>query len=239
MNTLWPQLTQRANIGLSAAQGELLSRYLELLLAANERMNLTRISDRAVAEIQHIGDALTLLPHLPSGAHTLADVGTGGGVPGIPLAIVRPDVKVTLIESTKKKAAFLRETIAQLELTNVTVDDRRAELVGAVGSKSREAFDVVVVRAVATMIWLVEWCLPLAKPKGRMLAMKGPKGREELTVVTRRTLRMLGASDHEPLVHAVELANTDARIIVQIDKNTHTDRRFPRDPTAAKGNPIT
>jgi 16S rRNA (guanine527-N7)-methyltransferase len=239
MNTLWQQLTQRAGRELTAEQDELLSRYLDLLLAANERMNLTRITDRATAEVQHVGDALTLLPFLPTDAHTLADVGTGGGVPGIPLAIVRPDVNVTLIESTKKKAAFLREAIAQLGLTNVRVDARRAELIGALGKPTRESFDVVVVRAVATMIWLVEWCLPLVKKKGRMLAMKGPKGREELTVVTRRTFRMLGAGDREPIVHDVDLPGTDARIIVQIDKTAQTDRRLPRDPTAAKGKPIT
>ena len=99
-------------------------------------MNLTRIVDRPTAEVQHIGDALTLLPFLPAAAHRLADVGTGGGVPGIPLAIVRPDVQVTLIESTKKKAAFLREAVAQLGLTNVTVDDRR--LSGVRSKKTRE-----------------------------------------------------------------------------------------------------
>lgn len=238
MNSLWTELAGRASVSFDDAQFVRFQRYLDLLLTANETMNLTRISNRAAAEVQHVGDALTLLPFLPTGAHTLADVGTGGGVPGIPLAIVRPDVRVMLIESTKKKAVFLRETIAQLGLTNTTVDDRRAEVIGGSGSKSREAFDVVVVRAVATMIWLVEWCLPLVKPGGRMLAMKGPKGREELAVVTRRMLRMLGAG-REPIVHDVELPGTDARIIVQFDKTAHTDRRLPRDPTAAKGNPIT
>jgi 16S rRNA (guanine527-N7)-methyltransferase len=121
----------------------------------------------------------------------------------------------------------------------VTVDDRRAELVGAPGSKTRERFDVAVVRAVATMIWLVEWCLPLVKKGGRMLAMKGPKGREELTVVSHRILRTLGATERDPMVHDVELPGTDARIIVQIDKTAPTDRRYPRDPTTAKDKPIT
>src|SRR5215217_1951563 len=111
MNALWNDLTARAGVTLSDEQHALLSRYLDLLLAANATMNLTRITDRAAAEVQHVGDSLTLLPFLPKDAHRLADVGTGGGVPGIPLAIVRPDARVLLIESTKKKAAFLRSAV--------------------------------------------------------------------------------------------------------------------------------
>src|SRR3954451_24731421 len=104
MNELWAQIAARADIALSPAQHQLLARYLDLLLAANETMNLTRITDRAAAELHHVADSLTLLPFLPKGPHLLADVGTGGGVPGIPLAIARPDAQVLLIESTKKKA---------------------------------------------------------------------------------------------------------------------------------------
>src|SRR5882724_8428657 len=100
MNLLWTELSQHAGITLSESQEALLNRYLDLLTEANQRMNLTRITDRASAEVQHIGDALTALPFLPAGAHALADVGTGGGVPGIPLAIACPDVQVTLIEAT-------------------------------------------------------------------------------------------------------------------------------------------
>src|SRR4051794_31430954 len=107
MLNLWQDLALRAGINVSEAQIQLLHRYLDLLIAGNQRMNLTRITDRAAAEVQHVGDALTLLPFLPGTSHRLADVGSGGGVPGIPLAIVRPDAQVTLVESTKKKAIFL------------------------------------------------------------------------------------------------------------------------------------
>src|SRR5690554_1207516 len=112
---------------LDSARIEQLDGYINLLLTANERMNLTRITDRSAAEVQHVGDALTLLPFLPVESHRLADVGSGGGVPGIVLAIVRPDSQVVLIESTKKKAAFLRDCAADLGLANVTVHDQRAE----------------------------------------------------------------------------------------------------------------
>ena len=123
MTDLWPTLARRANVELSPNQLAQLDRYLDLLLAANAKMNLTRITDRAAAEVQHVGDSLTLLPFLPPGQIRLADVGSGGGVPGIPLAIVRPDATVLLIESTKKKAAFLKQTIETLELKNASVSE--------------------------------------------------------------------------------------------------------------------
>src|SRR4051812_30510161 len=130
MNELWTTLATAANIQLIETQQTLLSRYLDLLLAANQTMNLTRITDRAQAELLHIADALTLLKHLPPKAFSLADIGSGGGVPGIPLAIARPDARVLLIESTRKKAAFLRQAAADLGLTNVEVSDARVEDLG-------------------------------------------------------------------------------------------------------------
>src|SRR5690348_7735138 len=105
-------------------------------------MNLTRIADRAAAEVQHVGDALTVLPFLPREAHRLADVGSGGGVPGIPLAVARPDVSLVLVEATGKKAAFLTETARALGLTNVRVVNERAETAGR--GDLREACDVAV-----------------------------------------------------------------------------------------------
>src|SRR5689334_16186131 len=106
MNPLWQQLADRAQLVLSQQQLDPLSHFLHVLLAANREMNLTRIDTLTEAEVGHVGDALTLLPFLPLNKIELADVGSGGGVPGIPLAIVRPDARVTLIESTQKKAAF-------------------------------------------------------------------------------------------------------------------------------------
>lgn len=155
-----------------------LSKFLDLLLVANQQMNLTRITDRSQAEIGHVGDALTLLPFLPAEAHRLVDVGSGGGVPGLILAIVRDDLHVTMIESTGKKARFLEQTATELGLTNVAVIGQRAEAVG--WSALRQTFDVATARAVGQLAWLVEWCLPLVKKGGCMLAMKGQKINEEL-----------------------------------------------------------
>jgi 16S rRNA (guanine527-N7)-methyltransferase len=233
VNELWLQLARRANLELTEAQGAQLARYLDLLLAANERMNLTRISERPAAERQHVGDALTVLPHLPAGPIRVADVGAGGGVPGIPLAIARADATFLLIESTKKKAAFLKEAIATLGLTNVSVSEWRAEDVGH--SNNRETFDVALARAVATMAWLGEWCLPLVKTGGRMLAMKGPKVADEMPEA-KRPIKLCGGG--EPVIHPVELPGTEHRVIVEVAKVGRCDSKLPRPATQAKGKPL-
>lgn len=233
---LWDTLASRAGITLTDEQHALLGRYLDLLIEANQRMNLTRITDRAAAELNHVGDALTLLPHLPAQPGTkIADVGTGGGVPGIPIAIALPNVRVTLIESTKKKATFLTEAVGKLGLGNVKLLSSRAEEAGTPDAPMREAFDVAVARAVATMDWLAEWCLPLVKKGGKMLAMKGPKVNEELPVA-KKAIQLCGGG--EPVVRPVNLPGTEHRVIVEIPKVSRTDKRYPRDPTVAKGKPL-
>ena len=235
MTPLWNDLAARAGLTLANERHAQLCRYLDLLLEANQRMNLTRITDRAAAEVQHVGDALTLLPFLPAGDVRVADVGTGGGVPGIPLAIARPDAQVVLIESTKKKAAFLSSAVTALALGNVTVSDARAEDAGQ-SPQFRETFDVATARAVATLDWLAEWCLPLVKPKtGKVLAMKGARAVEELQAAA-KALKLLHAG--EPVVHPVDLPGSEHRVIVEIPKRGRTDPRLPRPATVAKGKPL-
>jgi 16S rRNA (guanine527-N7)-methyltransferase len=233
MNELWHQLAAKANLVLTDAQHAKLSAYIDLLFEANQRMNLTRIADRAAAEVQHVGDALTVLPFLPVEAFGLADVGSGGGVPGIILAIARPDAKVVLIESTKKKAVFLQEAVTKLELSNVEVIAERAEIVGQ--GDLRDSCDVAVARAVGALDFLVEWCLPLVKKGGKMLAMKGARIVDELPAAL-KAIHML--SGGEPIVHPVELPGAEHHVIVEIAKIGRTDARYPRDPTLAKGKAI-
>jgi 16S rRNA (guanine527-N7)-methyltransferase len=180
--------------------------------------------------VQHVGDALTVLPFLPRETFSLVDVGSGGGIPGVILAVARPDAKVVLLEATKKKAAFLQEVSTRLGLENVKVVAERAET--AARGKMREASDVAVARAVGAMDFLVEWCLPLVKKGGRMLAMKGARIVDELPAAT-AAIRMLGGG--APVVHPVELPGTEHRVIVEIPKIGRTDAKYPRDPTVAKG----
>jgi 16S rRNA (guanine527-N7)-methyltransferase len=233
MTDLWHHLACAAGIQLTEQQHALLHRYLDLLLKANETINLTRITDRPAAEIGHVGDALTLLPFLPKGSHGLADVGSGGGVPGIPLAIVRPDSQVILIESTQKKAAFLGKTIESLRLRNVQLFIDRAE--GAAHGPARESFDIVTARAVGAMNLLVEWCLPLVKVGGKLLAMKGAKVLEELAAAD-KIIPMLGGG--LPAIHKVQLPTTEHHVIVEIGKIARTDPQYPRPASHAKRKPL-
>lgn len=158
--------------------------YLARLLAMNERMNLTAITDPAEAWTRHAFDALTLVPllaDLKSGARVV-DVGSGGGVPAIPLAIARPDLKLTLIDATQKKAAFLTDVARALGLGNVTVRAQRAELVGM--AELRGVFDVATARAVGRIAMLAPLMAPLVKPNGRVLMIKGQRADEELEEAT-------------------------------------------------------
>jgi 16S rRNA (guanine527-N7)-methyltransferase len=233
MNPVWNELAARANVTLTDDQHAKLARYLDLLIAANETMNLTRITDRPAAEVQHVGDALTVLPFLPGGEISVADVGTGGGVPGIPLAIARPDARIVLVEATKKKAAFLSTALLELGLANVRVVAERAEEIAHGGR--RESFDVAVARAVATMAWLAEWCLPLVRKEGKVLCMKGPRVAEELPLA-KKAIKLGGGG--EVVIHPVELPGTEHRVIVEIPKIQRSDKRLPRPASDAKGKPL-
>ena len=233
MHSLWIELCGRASLQVTDEQLRQLDRYLDLLFEANRRMNLTRLTDRAVAEVSHIGDALTALPFIPPDAKRLADVGSGGGCPGIPLAIVRPDLHVTLIEATQKKAAFLEQAVKELQLANVRVAPQRAEDVAR--GPDRERFDIAVARAVAPMDFLAEWCLPLVKVGGSFLAMKGPRVAEELPL-SQKAIRLTGGG--KPTIHPVQLPGADHLVIVQIPKIATSDSRYPRPPTHAKGKPL-
>lgn len=233
VSILWNQIAGRAGLELSPSQIAALGRFLDLLADANSRMNLTRLTDRAQAELQHVADALALLPFLPREAHSLVEVGSGGGSPGIPLAIARPDVKVLLIEATKKKAAYLQSTVAALELGNVVVCDQRAEDAGH--GKYRGAYDVAVARAVGELAFLAEWCLPLVKQGGKVLAMKGPRVNNEMPAALAALKRLGGSS---PVIHPVDLPGTENHLIVEIVKTGMSDSRLPRRASVARGKPL-
>jgi 16S rRNA (guanine527-N7)-methyltransferase len=195
------------DVHLEAAVLEKLGDYLARLLAMNEQMNLTAIVDPVAAWDKHVLDALTLLPllrELSAGAR-LADVGSGGGVPGIPLALARPDLKVTLIESTQKKAAFLVAVAAALGLSQVTVRAARAEQLGQ--GELRGDFDAVVARAVGKLSALVPMTAPLARTGGLLLLVKGQRANEELAAAAKILAK------HQT-VHEKTVATPTGRIVV-------------------------
>lgn len=202
---LWQSLAQEAGLTLSEIQLAQLDRYLDLLIEWNGKINLTRIVDRADAEVKHVADALTLLRLLPSGSFTLADVGTGGGVPGVPIAICRPDIRVTLIDSTKKKLDTIQKIVDAIGLKNVAVLHARIETV-------KQRFDVITARAVAELDTLLQWTWPLMKPGSRLLAMKGPKAQQEIDTASRRLFHQKRSATIEP----VNVSELNGHCIVRI-----------------------
>ena len=152
-----------AALGLEAALAEPLARYLALLLRWNATYNLTAIRDPHEMLVKHLLDSLAMHAHL-DGIASLADLGTGPGLPGIPLAIARPQLRVTLVESNGKKARFLREAARQLKLGNIEVAESRIEAFAAPGR-----FDAITARALATLPLILALGGHLLAPGGRLL----------------------------------------------------------------------
>ena len=155
--------------------------YLSLLLRWNRTYNLTAVRDPHEMITKHLLDSLAMHPYVDGLARAggaLADLGTGAGLPGIPLAIAKPGLRVTLVESAGKKARFMREAVRQLKLADVQVAESRIEALDMPG-----AFDAITARALATLPLLVEWGGPLLKPDGRLLAMKGVEPAEEIAAL--------------------------------------------------------
>lgn len=171
--------------GVFASRLPLAERYAELL--ATDAVVRGLIGPREVPRIwdRHMMNSAVVAPRLPAGA-TVADIGTGAGLPGLVWAIARPDIHMTLVEPLLRRTSFLDEVVRELELDNVTVLRSRAEDV-------KRTFDVVTARAVAALDKLGRWCMPLVKPGGVLLAMKGRTAAEEVADST-ATLHRLGAT---------------------------------------------
>ncbi len=212
-----------------------LLRFLDLMLDANRRFNLTAVRDRDQAWTRHVLDSLTLLPlmhGLPPGSRVV-DVGSGGGLPGLPLAIERRDLRVILVEATGKKARFLEECAAELDLANVTVAAERAELLGH-SPDHREQYDVATCRAVGSLREIVEYALPLVRVGGFLLAMKGAHVEEEVEDAKGAVARLGGAIDP---VDATGRPTTGG-LILRIVKVAPTPPELPRAVGRARKRPL-
>lgn len=165
-------------LALPAGAPEKLLAYLELLAKWNKTYNLTAIRDPLQAVSHHLLDSLAVLRDLPGRAGTLADIGSGGGLPGIPIAIAEPARRVTLNDANEKKGAFLRQAVIELGLANASVHVGRAE-----DWRPAERFAVVISRGFASLVDFLAACRHLAAPAGVLAAMKGIYPRDELAQV--------------------------------------------------------
>ncbi len=217
---------QLLGLTLTARQLAAFERYEQELLEWNERFNLTAIRDSEGIRIKHFLDSLSCLLVLKEPSPTrLIDIGTGAGFPGIPLKIVLPNLKLTLVESVGKKADFCRHVVQVLGLDTVEVLQARAEDLG-VDRSHRERYDWVLARAVAAMPTLTEYLLPLARVGGAILAQKGESGPAEVHSAD-RAIQMLGGRLRKLM--KVNLPGiVEDRYLIVIDKTAATPPGYPR-----------
>lgn len=214
--------------------GETLFALTERMLAVNEHLNLTAITEPAAVILRHYADSLVLCDLIPEGA-AIADIGSGAGFPALPLAIARPDLHVTAIDGTGKRVRYMAETAELLGLTNFAAMTLRAEA-GAHDPALRGRFDVATARAVAAMPVLSELCLPYVKVGGLFLAMKSREAEAEL-VTASKAIRLLGGGD--VTLETRELVSPHeqeplTRVIISTRKLNPTPPQYPRDFGAIK-----
>ena len=202
---------------------------LKELLQFNETTNLTAITEPREVVIRHFIDSLTVADEIPEGANVI-DVGCGGGFPTLPLAIARPDLTITALDSTAKKLTFV-DKMAKILSLNVRALAARAEEI----PECREKFDVCVSRAVARMNLLTELCLPQVKVGGKFIAMKAQSGEEELAEA-RGGIETLGGKVAK--TDAFTLADAGERYLITVDKIAHTPSAYPRPWGKIKKKPL-
>ncbi|MBR5797453.1 MAG: 16S rRNA (guanine(527)-N(7))-methyltransferase RsmG [Clostridia bacterium] len=200
------------------------------MLEVNEHMNLTTIKQPHDVIMRHYVDSLTVAAHIPTGA-TVLDIGCGAGFPCLPLALARPDLHITAIDSTEKKVRYVGETASLLGISpdTLTAVAMRAEEGGSVGGQLREIFNIAVSRAVAHLSILGELALPCLKLGGTLIALKGAKAAEEMEDA--KGLRVLGASPARliptPLTPP-DSSESDSHALVMLDKCEKTPKIYPR-----------
>ncbi len=200
------------------------------LLRVNASMNLTAITDERSVIIRHFIDSLTVADDIPEGASVI-DVGCGGGFPTLPLAIARPDLTITALDSTAKKLTFV-DRMAQMLALNVKTLPKRAEEI----PECREKYDVCVSRAVARLHLLTELCLPQVKVGGKFIAMKAQNGEEELKEAL-GGIEKLGGKIAKTA--AFTLADAGERYLITLDKIAPTPTAYPRSWGKIKKKPLT
>lgn len=222
------------NVELNAQQLAQYQQYYERLVAVNEHMNLTAITERDEVYLKHFYDSLTLAwayPELQTEELHMIDVGAGAGFPSLPLKIAFPQLQITIIDALNKRINFLRDLVKELGLEGVTVEHARAEEFGNKTAPAREQYDVATARALARLNVLGELTLPFVKVGGVLLAMKGSAADEELAEA-KKAITTFGAEIGDQI--DVSLPNGDPRSVIVIKKVKNTPKKYPRKP----GDPV-
>lgn len=227
-------LAARYGITVTPKQAEQFQSYLELLLAWNEKINLTAITEPDDVVVKHFLDCMLILSHcgIPEGARCM-DVGTGAGFPGVVLKIMRPDLRLTLLDSLNKRLTVLADILEKLGLQAELVHERAEEA----GRKTlyRLQYDFVTARAVAALPVLCEYCMPFVRQGGIFAAMKGPKAREE-TVGAQKAVSVLGGTFLPPEEYT--LPDVEGRSLILVRRTAPLSDRYPRHGSKITKTPI-
>lgn len=232
MKNLIKSLFLKYNYELSDFQTEQFERYFSFLIEENKKYNLTAITEPNEVVIKHFIDSILPEKEIPQNARVI-DVGTGAGFPGVPLKILRPDIKLTLLDSLQKRINFLNQLLEKIKINDVkTIHSRAEDYV----KETREKFDIALSRAVASIPTLSEYLIPYIKVGGKVLMYKGNKIEEELKEGA-FALKTLGCSVSKIL--DFDLKEVDSkRFVLILNKIQHTPSKFPRSKNLPKSNPI-
>ena len=221
---------------LSGLQIDQFTRYYELLVSWNEKINLTTITEPQDVAVKHMIDSLSAYdPDVFAGFPPTLDVGTGAGFPGLALKIFLPDLPLTLMDSLNKRLIFLQAVVDQLGLTGINLVHARAEDAGR-SRQHRERYGIALSRAVARLNVLSELCLPFLRQGGWFVAMKGAQYQEEVQEAA-RALSLLGGEVRR-LVPVKLPGLEDKRAIVFVQKSRGTPSSYPRKPGIPERNPL-
>lgn len=222
-------------IELSEEQQRQFQTYYQMLVEWSEKINLTSITEEHEVYLKHFYDSIApsfytdLTKEL-----TICDIGAGAGFPSIPLKIIYPNLKVTIVDSLNKRIKFLNQLAEALDLENVNFVHDRAETFGK--GVYRESYDIVTARAVARLSVLSELCLPLVKKGGQFIALKSSKGEEELEEA-RFGLGILGGKVRETISYELP-EEAGERQMILIDKRSQTPKKYPRKPGTPNKSPL-
>lgn len=232
MKDFLKELFEKYNIQVNDKQLDQFEKYYEYLVQENEKFNLTAITEMKDVAIKHFLDSVLGAGEIPQNA-TVIDVGTGGGFPGVPLKILRPDIKITLLDSLQKRVKFLQEVVNLLGLENVVCVHSRAE---DYAKEKREKFDVSLSRAVASVPTLSEYLIPFVRVGGRVIMYKSQKADEELAS-GQKAIKTFGGNVDKVIPFNLEEVESERNIVV-IKKETKTPPKYPRGKNQPKTNPI-
>ena len=215
-------------------QTEQFFEYMNLLIEWNKKMNLTAITDPEEIILKHFIDSITILKDIEDNSKVV-DVGTGAGFPGIPLSIMNPTLKITLVDSLNKRLIFLQEVVNKLNLKNVEIVHARAEEFGQ-NKKYRESFDISTSRAVANLATLSEYLIPLVKVGGKVISMKAAGAHEEINEA-KKAIEVLGGTIEK--IDEFVLPQSDiGRTVIIIKKDKNTPNKYPRKSGTPSKEPI-